>query len=575
MPNIIEPNNTMNKTYSIYSVKKFTDIHNALNSPKILSLPNLIKELETVDNDYYFRVHPKTQYTFFSDVDGIDTHIDDYLQKFIDFMNTYYDITLSVNDISYTNNKNKKGSYHLAIPKINASTEKLKKIHTNFKNLCFTRGDRFIDTSIYSEHWFRYPKQSKEGDKTQKHEIIKGDMIDFISEYIKDDSININGRSFMKQLQEDVNECIEMFTSHDQYASETNSLSSLVCASEYAQSNKSCNSFQYPTIEEINKALNVLPSYFCDDYDEWIKIGLMLKSNSNYSDNENWIIFDDYSKKSAKYDYNKNIKIWNSFKPDGRLHINTLFYEAKKHGYNKKDDDFIYDDLTNGQYGQAQLFYKFYKDVIVISNKIGYVYDEKTCLWKQKDFHQITNMIPSFIQTKVRQEMIKNNNITPLTQDDQKKQIGRNDELNKLLKQTTYTTHIKNVFEQTKTLFYNEDFIKQLDTDQNLIPVKNNKVVDLRTCTVRQRTKHDKFTFECPVNLLSDDDELEHAHEFFLQVMNNNKENVLFFQKCLGYICSAWTTARILFIFWGIGSNAKSTVCDILALIFGKFLHHY
>ena len=53
--------------------------------------------------------------------------------------------------------------------------------------------------------------------------------------------------------------------------------------------------------------------------------------------------------------------------------------------------------------------------------------------------------------------------------------------------------------------------------------------------------------------------------------MNNNKENLLFFQKCLRYICSAWTTARILFIFLGIGSNAKSTVCDILALIFDKF----
>ena len=53
--------------------------------------------------------------------------------------------------------------------------------------------------------------------------------------------------------------------------------------------------------------------------------------------------------------------------------------------------------------------------------------------------------------------------------------------------------------------------------------------------------------------------------------MNNNEETLNFFQKVLGYICSGWTTQRKLFIFYGKGANSKSTICEILSLIFGKF----
>lgn len=322
-------------------------------------------------------------------------------------------------------------------------------------------------------------------------------------------------------------------------------------------------------IDEIDKVLNYLPSEYYDNYSEWIRVGLMLKSNKKISDNENYKLFVDFSKKSSKYDKKEMARVWDNFKPNGKLHINSLFYEAKKHGYEKSDE--VYQYLSNGQYGHAQLFYEYNKEDIVISNKIGYLYDNNSSLWKQKDFAEITNMIPGFIQKKIRQELINNNRIVPLNQEDQKKQIARNDELNKLLKQTASTSHIKHVFEQAKTMFYNNDFIKQLDASEDLIPIKNSIVVYLRDCTSRPRTKYDYFTFECAVELLDDNNNLEHATEFFEQIMNNNKENLLFFQKCLGYICSGWTTQRKLFIFWGQGANGKSTICELLSLIFDKF----
>ena len=131
---ISQDNNIKMDSFKLYSVPKFSQTDKALLKPENFNLNDLIEELESIDNDYYFRVHPNTQYTYFSDVDGLDTPIDDYIQKLINFMKKYYNVDLSKDDISYTNNKNKKGSYHIAIPKFNASTEKLKEIHTNLKN---------------------------------------------------------------------------------------------------------------------------------------------------------------------------------------------------------------------------------------------------------------------------------------------------------------------------------------------------------------------------------------------------------------------------------------------------------
>ena len=172
-------------------------------------------------------------------------------------------------------------------------------------------------------------------------------------------------------------------------------------------------------VNEINIALQYLPIKYYDDYSEWIRIGLMLKSDNTLSDKEYFKIFNNFSQKSNKYDGNKIKKQWQDLKPNGTLHINSLFYEARKYGYEKPHD--AYQKLTNGQYGHAQLFYDYHCEDIVISNGVGYVYDEKTCLWIQKDYSQIINMIPSFIQKKVRQELINNNKIIPDNEEDHKK----------------------------------------------------------------------------------------------------------------------------------------------------------
>ena len=137
---MMEIKNAKNIKYELFTLHSYSHTKKALLTPNLLELDELVYELNEYDNDYHFRIHPKTQYTFFSDVDGIDD-FDDYITKLIEFLKKYYSITVDIDedDISYTKNNGKDGSYHISIPKLNASTEKLKEIHENFKETCYDK----------------------------------------------------------------------------------------------------------------------------------------------------------------------------------------------------------------------------------------------------------------------------------------------------------------------------------------------------------------------------------------------------------------------------------------------------
>lgn len=174
------------------------------------NIDELTSLLERKDNGYHFRIHKDTQYTFFCDIDGLQIDIEEFFNILIDFLKTYYYVNVTIDDISYTQNKSKEGSYHISIININASCEKIKEILMNFKSIypdisvyiLNNKTINVIDTSIFSEHWFRYPNQSKEQKEGTFHYIIKGEMIDFVQEYIKTDSININDQIYIKKKTE-------------------------------------------------------------------------------------------------------------------------------------------------------------------------------------------------------------------------------------------------------------------------------------------------------------------------------------------------------------------------------------
>ena len=196
--------------YEIYSItdysianKKFIDN----NSIIFNNIKDLSEELENNDKFYHFRVHKNNKYIFFGDLDNYQKNDIDYFKNLLkDFMYNYYNLIFTIDDIKYTINNNKKGYYHYSIPKIYGSLNKLKEVHNNilkiFSEEFILKGEKkiekCIDTTIYSEHWYRCPNQSK-GNKNEnnKHIIKNGVMDDFIIYYIPDDSICIDNYKFI------------------------------------------------------------------------------------------------------------------------------------------------------------------------------------------------------------------------------------------------------------------------------------------------------------------------------------------------------------------------------------------
>ena len=96
----------------------------------------------------------------------------------------------------------------------------------------------------------------------------------------------------------------------------------------------------------------------------------------------------------------------------------------------------------------------------------------------------------------------------------------------------------------------------------NVSGIKGGKLIDLKTGETRYRTKKDYFTYFSNVEYTKE--KSEYFKEFINSVMCNNKENLQYFQKMLGYSLTGDISARVFFIWWGVGANGKSIILNLM-----------
>ena len=181
------------KIFKLYSLDKYDKSNKFIeNNFKLHGLEELENELEK-NKGYHMRIHSDQNYIFFGDVDGYDKSFDEFSILLKDFLNEYCFIQIEQKDISYSENKCKTGSYHYSIPSLYTSCNALKQFHVLFQKK-YNLG-AVIDTTIYSDHWFRYPNQHKESILGTEHVIMNGKMRDFIVEYIPETVVMITIKS--------------------------------------------------------------------------------------------------------------------------------------------------------------------------------------------------------------------------------------------------------------------------------------------------------------------------------------------------------------------------------------------
>jgi len=292
-------------SYEIFSVCNYATSNNEfIKNKKIIykTIDELAKELSLNDKFYHFRIHNDMRYIFFGDLDNYDSGIIKFKEILINFLMNNYNIIVDDIDIKYTKNNKKDGSFHYSIPKYHASLTKLKEIHNNllneYKKEFIIKGEKkiekCIDTTIYSEHWYRCPNQSKGNihdiSKNNKHDIIFGEMKDFIVYYIPDYSIDIDNKDLTLKKKESSNNELILKKNKEEEKQLSVHKNNYVLSTTLAQPTLYKKMFDECYSQERFEV-----------YEYWITIGMAIK-NTFHNEDEAFDLFNYYSAKGSNYE---------------------------------------------------------------------------------------------------------------------------------------------------------------------------------------------------------------------------------------------------------------------------------
>jgi phage/plasmid-associated DNA primase len=460
---------TENNLFKIYPLKNYKVNNKFIESGfEEYEFEELTEIIEKNDCGYHTRVHKHVDYIFFGDLDGYPEEFNIFCQKLKIFL-IKYNIKISKKDIMYTQNCYKNGSYHFTIPKLYCSCEKLHEIFTNLQNyiendlkinekIKKNMDSHTIDTTIYSEHWFRLPNQSKESNKNTTHTIITGKMKDFIVEYIPENSINIENKQYYNnQKENNINITLpnkkknkkefgvsEKFK--DSKSKETKKFKDSKSIETEENLTNVCNftnkiegrKHQHIYLQLKKLFDNCYKQFRFDNYNEWIIVGMALK---NIFDMDAFDLFDYYSSKSTKYEGTiKTLKKYTSFYYDNKkgIGLGTIyknakldnFEEYKKIMYTKnvtfKQNDFaekiyelagnkfLYKKVGDGTYQIYCFNGKYWEtdDIALrkfISNELFEYYKNllSDIYWESENFNKLKNQIDSLKTLSAKKDIIE------------------------------------------------------------------------------------------------------------------------------------------------------------------------
>jgi phage/plasmid-associated DNA primase len=313
-------------------------------------------------------------------------------------------------------------------------------------------------------------------------------------------------------------------------------------------------------------------------YCEWIRIGQILK---NELGDDGLDLFCEWSKLGdgkglvdyTTFNHRKVcIKIYNALKQTKKKdnkpmltkeHLKTIAKECNPEGYANRwgtetEEDLI-DELTDVDI--AKMFIEKYGnrfrcEVESRGQTRRYHYFNDNCLWEATYDHVLKNMLSNeFYIYLIRQTDVK------LTEKCKKQVLKR-------LKTHTDKNHIA---KEVTDLIFDAKFSKDVNNAEYLLPIKDKKIIDIRTNEVRDRTIEDKFDYECNATFLDSisKEQLDDIDKYFLELFCGNKDTKDLFIDTVKS-CMIGRPLRYLFIVTGSGRNGKSLLFKIFRNIFVK-----
>ena len=337
-------------------------------------------------------------------------------------------------------------------------------------------------------------------------------------------------------------------------------------------------------IQSIKKILNILKKDRCEDYHQWLQIGMILHSiNSGDDLLECWI---EFSKKSTKFKDGVCEDNWDKFDKNGGLSIGTLYYFAKQDNPEKlmkiQSEDIsklVKDAESRTSHDIARILYEMFKyEFKFVSVKNNTWYQFINHRWKKVDKGITLKMHISNELAKLflKESMLYNQLAASIVDEDcaEKKEYKRKATVySNLVNDCKNTTPKENIMKESKEFFYDPTFINKLDTNPNLIGFENG-IYDLSEKQFRDGRPDDYLTLSTKIDYIPYDelseDTISEINDFMYKVFPNPSKKKYIFTLLSSFIVGM-NNEQKFYIWTGIGGNGKSKLNELVVNCLGEY----
>ena len=335
---------------------------------------------------------------------------------------------------------------------------------------------------------------------------------------------------------------------------------------------------RYENLDLVKKLIDLLNVNRADAYDDWIRMGWCLRNIDNRLESA----WEDFSRKSAKYEAGACGRMWNRMR-EGGLGIGTLHMWAKQDnpsGYAdviKADlSNIIYVSRTSVHYDVAKVAHHMFQHRFVCASAKGrFWYEYRSHRWQISEAGiALRQRLSEDVWRMYHLEAIRFNNkaIHASNSGDQTNYSETAKKFNEIGLKLGNGPYKDNVMKECAELFYTEKFEEKLDANPNLIGFENG-VYDLEEHRLRDGRPEDYITFTTGVNYV----EYDPNHPKVLSI-KAYMEQVLPNPRVRHYVLKLFATfihghvkEQKFYIWTGTGSNSKSKLVELFEKSFGDY----
>lgn len=282
----------------------------------------------------------------------------------------------------------------------------------------------------------------------------------------------------------------------------------------------------------------------------------------------------EFSKLSKKYDPDSVDELWDSYDPSKASWSLTTIFQWLKEDMNEEE----YIEFCNlylqkatgtelvleGDWGLSKIFIDNIQTQLKLTDSKGhgYLYNPDTKLWEKVYPEFLCNVVSETLRPILKQI------VDQVTKKDKINNTHLVDFYKGALYRALTSSGASGILRQSLRKLVDFSFIKKLNRTLDLLPIKNGKVINLKTLEVRDRVEDDYFSVECPVEY-KPSDSYPIAEEFFLGICKQDVEYVEYLRRLLAYFLTGAITDRRFYIFVGSGMNGKSTLIKLMELMLG------